>query len=74
MGNPARRPGCPNPDKQRYTSREAAERDLLKLAAKFGDQETLHPYECACGLWHLGRSRSGWTYWRQRRPRDWPGA
>lgn len=38
------RPGCPTPQKRRFTDREAAEANA---------PEGRIPYRCPCGEWHL---------------------
>jgi hypothetical protein len=40
-------PLCPTPDKRRYAMREWAEPDAAKWRQ--------HPYQCACGYWHLSK-------------------
>ncbi|WP_460848646.1 hypothetical protein [Nocardioides ultimimeridianus] len=61
-------PGCPTPEKGRYRDREQAEAALHEINQKFGldKMDTLHPYECACTRWHLGRSKSGFQWWWRR--------
>lgn len=66
MARVSRRPGCPTPDKDRYRDRAHAEVGLLEVMTKFGDPGSLHPYECACTRWHLGRSATGYTWWWRR--------
>lgn len=63
-----RLPGCPTPNKDRYKDRAQAELALIEINAKFGLDKmgTLHPYECECTRWHLGRSASGFKWWWQR--------
>lgn len=41
--------------KDRYTTREYAEKALTELRAKFGETSDLHTYRCDVGNWHIGR-------------------
>jgi len=53
---------CPRPDKHRYLDRSTAVQQLGSFAKdqrKKGPKwDTLEPYKCVCGFWHLGRPRA----------------
>lgn len=63
---------CPHPMKDVYDDLESAERGLDRVRKKYGPSQFLHPYECVCGSWHLGKGKTGHRYWTvqvQRRRR-----
>ena len=45
---------CTQQGKRRYAD-DAEAADVVRRAARHG--KTLHPYECACGWWHLTSNR-----------------
>ena len=53
--------------KDGYRTESRAVFKLEQLRAKYGDQESLHPYECRfCGQWHLGRNERLYPRWEKR--------
>jgi hypothetical protein len=60
---------CSNPDKVGYLDLCEAEQALQRLKHVKGPTGSLHPYACGCGCWHLGRGRTGHTWWRTHRRR-----
>ncbi|MFE1451934.1 hypothetical protein [Streptomyces olivaceoviridis] len=46
-------PACPNPQKKRYATREAA--DNAARRSQIAIEEPLHPYICICTWWHLSK-------------------
>ena len=50
------KPACPNPQKKRYATAEAAEK--AAHGVQIAITEPLHPYICVCTWWHLSRQPS----------------
>lgn len=49
-------PACPNPQKKRYATAEAAQK--AAHGVQIAITEPLHPYICVCTWWHLSRQPS----------------
>lgn len=49
-------PSCPNPQKKRYATREAA--DNAAYRSQIAIEDPLHPYICVCTWWHLSKQPS----------------
>jgi hypothetical protein len=49
-------PTCPNPQKKRYATREAA--DNAAHRSQIAIEDPLHPYICVCTWWHLSKQPS----------------
>lgn len=56
---------CPHPEKACYASKARAKTSLKRMTGVVG-HETLRPYRCECGTWHLGHKPGS----RKQRPRD----
>ena len=55
---------CPHPSKACYASKKRAKLSLKRMTGVVG-HETLRPYRCVCGTWHLGHKPGS----RKARPR-----
>lgn len=53
-----------------YPDEDTAIEALERLQSYYGNQDTLHPYKCTCGYWHLGHSERGMRSWLNRRARE----
>jgi hypothetical protein len=49
-------PGCPTPEKKAYLTVSGAKRHMWSLwkKGKRPDRIAVRPYQCSCGMWHVG--------------------